>query len=162
MMKSKFIPGLTYIPVSGKVFDHEEVDNAIEAAKDGWWTEGRWAKQFESDFKKYLGVNFVSLVNSGSSANLVALASLTSDVFGKRRLKPGDEFITCSVAFPTTVNPGIQYGLKPVFIDAEIDTLNIDVSKIEKVITKKTKLIMIAHTLGKPFNLDKIISLAKK
>jgi len=161
-MKSKFIPGLTYIPVSGKVFDHEEVDNAIEAAKDGWWTEGRWAKQFESDFKKYLGVNFVSLVNSGSSANLVALASLTSDVFGKRRLKPGDEFITCSVAFPTTVNPGIQYGLKPVFIDAEIDTLNIDVSKIEKVITKKTKLIMIAHTLGKPFNLDKIISLAKK
>ena len=162
MMKSKFIPGLTYIPVSGKVFDHEEVDNAIEAAKDGWWTEGRWAKQFESDFKKYLGVNFVSLVNSGSSANLVALASLTSDVFGKRRLKPGDEFITCSVAFPTTVNPGIQYGLTPVFIDAEVDTLNIDVSKIEKVITKKTKLIMIAHTLGKPFNLDKIISLAKK
>ena len=162
MMKSKFIPGLTYIPVSGKVFDQEEINNAIEAAKDGWWTEGRWAKQFESDFKKYLGVNFVSLVNSGSSANLVALASLTSDVFGKRRLKPGDEFITCSVAFPTTVNPGIQYGLKPVFIDAEIDTLNIDVSKIEKVITKKTKLIMIAHTLGKPFNLDKIISLAKK
>ena len=162
MMKSKFIPGLTYIPVSGKVFDQEEINNAIEAAKDGWWTEGRWAKQFESDFKKYLGVNFVSLVNSGSSANLVALASLTSDVFGKRRLKPGDEYITCSVAFPTTVNPGIQYGLKPVFIDAEIDTLNIDVSKIEKVITKKTKLIMIAHTLGKPFNLDKIISLAKK
>jgi len=151
-----------YIPVSGKVFDHEEIDNAIAAARDGWWTEGRWAKQFETDFKKYLGVNFVSLVNSGSSANLVALASLTADIFGERKLKPGDEYITCSVAFPTTVNPGIQYGLKPVFIDAEVDTLNIDASKIEKAITKKTKLIMIAHTLGKPFDIDKIMNLAKK
>jgi len=153
---------IDYIPPSGKVFNNEEINNAISAAKEGWWTEGKWAKQFESDFKKFLGVRYVTLVNSGSSANLLALASLTSEVFGERRLKPGDEFITTSVAFPTTVNPGIIYGLKPVFIDVELDTLNIDASQIEKAITKKTKLIMIAHTLGRPFNLDKIVSLCKK
>lgn len=162
MTMKKFIPGETYVPVSGKVYDEEEINNAIEAARDGWWTEGRWTKEFETQFKKFLGVRYVSLVNSGSSANLIALSSLTSSVFGERQLKPGDEFITCSVAFPTTVNPGIQYGLKPIFIDAELDTLNIDASKIEKAITKKTKLIMMAHTLGKPYNLKKIMRLAKK
>lgn len=159
---NKFIPGETYVPVSGKVFDEEEINNAISVAKEGWWTEGNWAKEFEREFKKFLKINYVSLVNSGSSANLVALASLTSSVFGDRRLKPGDEFITCSVAFPTTVNPGLQYGLKPIFIDAELDTLNIDVDQIEKSITKKTKLIMVAHTLGKPYNLKKIMKIAKK
>jgi len=153
---------MKYIPVSGKVFDDEEINNLIKAAKDGWWTEGRFAKQFENDFKKYLGINFVSLVNSGSSANLVALYSLTSSVFGNRQLKPGDEFITTPVAFPTTVNPGIMYGLKPVFIDVKLDTLNIDAEQIEKAITKKTKLIMIAHTLGKPFDLEKIMRIVKK
>jgi CDP-4-dehydro-6-deoxyglucose reductase, E1 len=158
----KFIPGETYVPVSGKVFDKEEIDNAIAAAKDGWWTEGRWTKQFESDFKKFLGVRYVSLVNSGSSANLVALASLTSKVFGERRLKAGDEFITTAVAFPTTVNPGIQYGLTPIFVDCVLENLNIDISKIEKAITKKTKLIMIAHTLGIPYDLEKVMKLAKK
>jgi len=162
-MKNKRFFNFTnkYIPSSGKVFDKEEINNAITTAKEGWWTEGRWAKQFESDFKKFLGVRYVTLVNSGSSANLLALASLTSDVFGERKLKPGDEFITTSVAFPTTVNPGILYGLKSIFIDVEIDTLNIDASQIEKAITKKTKLIMIAHTLGRPFNLEKIVSLCK-
>lgn len=159
---NKFILGKNYIPCSGKVFDNKEINNAIEAAKDGWWTEGRFAKQFEVDFKKFIGVKYVSLVNSGSSANLLALYSLTSSVFGKRQLKSGDEFITTSAAFPTTVNPGVMYGMKPVFIDAELDTLNIDVSKIEKVITKKTKLMMIAHTLGRPFNLKKIVALCKK
>ena len=162
MKKNLFIPGESYVPVSGKVYDEEEINNAIEAAREGWWTEGRWAKEFEREFKKFLGVRYVSLVNSGSSANLVALASLTSSVFGERQLKPGDEYITTSVAFPTTVNPGIQYGLKPIFIDAELNTLNIDVSKIEKAITKKTKLIMVAHTLGKPYDLEKITKLAKK
>src|SRR3990167_8051940 len=162
MNKAKFIPGQSYIRVSGKVFDQEEIDNAIAAARDGWWTEGRWAKQFESDFKKFMGVRYVSLVNSGSSANLVALASLTSRVFGERRLKPGDEFITTAVAFPTTVNPGILYGLKPVFIDSDIDTLNANVNQLEKAITKKTKLIMMAHTLGKPFDLDVVMRLVKK
>jgi len=161
-MKNGFLDSKKYIPVSGKVFDKEEINNAIEAAKDGWWTEGRFTKQFETDFKKFLGVKYVSLVNSGSSANLLALYSLTSSAFGKRQLKPGDEFITTSVAFPTTVNPGVMYGMKPVFIDAELDTLNIDASKIEKAITKKTKLIMIAHALGRPFDLKKIIALCKK
>src|SRR3989344_6725656 len=153
MKKLKFIPGKTYIPSSGKVYDEEEINNAIAAARDGWWTEGRFAKQFESDFSRFLGVKYVSLVNSGSSANLLAVAALTSKVFGKRRLQAGDEFITSPVAFPTTVNPGVLYGLKPVFVDVELETLNIDAAKIEKAITPKTKLVMIAHTLGKPFNL---------
>ncbi len=158
----KFVQGKTYIPVSGKFFNQHEIKNAIEAARDGWWTEGRWAKKFEAGFKKYLGINYVSLVNSGSSANLLALASLTSEAFGDRRLVAGDEFITTPVAFPTTVNPGIQYGLRPVFVDVELDTLNINTSKIEKAITKKTKLIMVAHTLGKPFDLGTVMKLAKK
>ncbi len=161
-MKNRFIAGKTYIPASGKVFDRKEIDNIVKAAYDGWWTEGRFAKRFEADFSRFMGVRYVSLVNSGSSANLVAVASLTSKVFGEKRLKTGDEFITTPVAFPTTVNPGIIYGLKPVFIDAEIDTLNIDVSRIEKAITERTRLIMLAHTLGKPFDLDKVMSLVKK
>jgi len=161
-MKKKFVPGETYIPVSGKVFDKEEINNAIKVAKDGWWTEGEFALKFEEEFKKYLGVKHVSLVNSGSSANLVALAALTSDLFGEKRIKAGDEFITTPVSFPTTVNPGIQYGLKPVIIDAEIETLNIDPKKIEAAITEKTKLIMIAHTLGTPFDLTEIMRLVKK
>jgi CDP-4-dehydro-6-deoxyglucose reductase, E1 len=161
-MDKRFVPGRTYIPASGKVFDKTEINNAIKAARDGWWTEGKFALQFENDLKKYLGVKYVSLVNSGSSANLLVVAALTSDVFGKKKLKRGDEFITTPVSFPTTVNPGLLYGLKPVFIDAQIDTLNIDVKQIEAAITKKTKLIMIAHTLGKPFDLTAIMRLVKK
>src|SRR3989338_2019895 len=99
-MIKRFIPGQTYIPVSGKVFDKEEINNVIKAARDGWWTEGEFAKQFEKNFSKFMGVRYVSLVNSGSSANLLAVACLTAMVFGDRRLKPGDEFITTSVAFP--------------------------------------------------------------
>lgn len=162
MPYSEFIPGKTYIPVSGKVYDGNEVRNAIEAAKDGWWTEGRWTIRFENEFKKYVGVKYVSLTNSGSSANLLAVAALTSHSFGDKRLKPGDEFITTPVAFPTTVNPGIQYGLTPVFVDVKLDTLNIDEYQIEKAITKKTKLIMVAHTLGKPFDVHKIREVCRK
>ena len=161
-IKQRFIPGQTYIPVSGKVFDREEINNAIKVARDGWWTEGEFTKKFERDFKKYLGVHYVSLVNSGSSANLVALASLTSKIFGDRRLKPGDEFITTAVAFPTTLNPGILYGMKPVFVDSDLRNLNGNVEAIKKAITKKTKLIMMAHTLGMPFNLDEVLKLVKK
>ena len=105
MKNSKFIPGTTYVRVSGKVFDQEEINNAIKVARDGWWTEGEFGKRFENDFKKFMGVRYVSLVNSGSSANLSALAALTSEKFGEKRLKAGDEFITTAVAFPTTVNP---------------------------------------------------------
>ena len=162
MKNIKFIPGTTYIPASGKVYGEEEINNAIEAARDGWWTEGRFTTQFEKDFSKYLGVKYVTLTNSGSSANLLAFASLSSKVFGRNSLKKGDEFITSPVAFPTTVNPGLLYGLKPVFVDVKLDTLNIDPERIEKAITKKTKLIILAHALGKPFDLDKIVKLAKK
>ena len=151
-----------YIPVSGKVFDESEINNAIKVAKDGWWTEGEYGGKFRQEFSKYLGVKFVSLVNSGSSANLVAVAALTSKSLGKKRLKPGDEYITCAVGFPTTVNPGIQYGLKPVFVDAQIDSFNIDMDQVEKAISNKTKLIMIAHTLGKPVDMDKLMKLVKK
>jgi len=161
-LKSSFIAGKTYIPASGKVFDKEEINNAVKAAKAGWWTEGEFALEFEKKFKKFLGIKYVSLVNSGSSANLLAAAALTSKSLGKKRLKEGDEYITTPVSFPTTVNPGIQYGLRPVFIDAEPDTLNIDAQKIEKAITKKTRLIMLAHTLGRPFNLGRIMKLVKK
>src|SRR3989338_782097 len=162
MKNSKFIPGTTYVRVSGKVFDQEEINNAIKVARDGWWTEGEFGKRFENDFKKFMGVRYVSLVNSGSSANLSALAALTSEKFGEKRLKAGDEFITTAVAFPTTVNPGILYGLKPVFVDSDIDTLNANIDQLEKAITKKTRLIMMAHTLGKPYNLDAVMRLVKK
>ena len=162
IMKKTFIPGRTYIPVSGKVFDKEEINNAIKVARDGWWTEGEFGKQFEKDFRNFMGIRYVSLVNSGSSANLVALASLTSNVFKDRALKSGDEYIAIPLAFPTTVNPGIQYGLTPVFIDIDVKTFNIDIGKIEKAITKKTKLIMVAHTLGIPYNLTQITRIAKK
>lgn len=162
MKKPKFLPGKTYIPVSGKVFDGEEINNAIKAAKEGWWTEGKWAKLFEKNFKKYLPIKYISLVNSGSSANLLAVASLTADCLGDKKLQQGDEFITTPASFPTTVNPGIIYGLTPVFVDIKLTDLNIDEDKIEKAITKKTKLIMIAHTLGIPFNLEKIKRIAKK
>ncbi len=159
---STFEPGKTYIPVSGKVYDQEEVNNAIEAAKDAWWTEGRFTKEFERKFRNFMGRRYVSLVNSGSSANLIALYSLTSSVFGKRALQKGDEFITAAVGFPTTVNPGIQFGLTPVFVDIDLKTLNMDVDQMEKAITPKTKLIMMAHTLGIPFDLEKVQYLAKK
>ena len=152
----------TYIPVSGKVYDDTEINNAIEAARDAWWTEGRFVKLFEKNFKKFMGVKYVSLVNSGSSANLVSLYSLSSSVFGKRALQKGDEFITAAVGFPTTVNPGIQFGLTPVFIDVNLKTLNMNVDKIEQAITPKTKLIMMAHTLGIPFDLEKVLYIVKK
>ncbi len=162
MKKPKFIPGESYVPVSGKVYDQEEINNAIEAARDAWWTEGRFVDDFEAAFRKFMGVRYVTLVNSGSSADLIALYALTSSVFGKRALKPGDEFITASVGFPTTVNPGIQFGLKPVFVDVDLKTFNMDINQIEKSITKKTKLIMMAHTLGIPFDLEKVMYLVKK
>ncbi len=162
MKKQPFIPGTTYVPVSGKVYDKDEINSGIQAVKDGWWTEGEFSKRFESEFKKFMGVRYVSLVNSGSSANLLALYTLTSNVFGERALRPGDEFITASVGFPTTINPGIMFGLKPVFVDVDLKTLNIDVTKIEKAITKKTKLIMVAHTLGISFDLEALMYLKKK
>lgn len=160
--KQPFISGTSPVPVSGKVFDEEEMMNGVEAVLDGWWTEGRFAAAFEKEFAKLLGVRYVSLVNSGSSANLIALSALTSSVFGKRALQPGDEVITTATAFPTTVNPIIQNRLVPVFIDNDLGTKNATVDGIKKAISKKTRAIMIAHTLGNPLPLDGIMELARK
>lgn len=151
-----------YIPASGKVFDSEEIENAIQAARDGWWTEGRFAKKFEKNFSKFLGRKYMSLVNSGSSANLLALTALTSDVFGKKALRPGDEVITTACAFPTTVNPIIQNQLTPVFIDVDLRSKNVRIASVKKAISHKTKAIMMAHTLGNPMPLDGIMELVKK
>ncbi len=162
LAKQKFIPGKTSIPVSGKVFDEEELINGIEAVLDGWWTEGRFAAEFEKKFSSLLGVRYVSLVNSGSSANLVALSALTSRVFGKKALQPGDEVITVATGFPTTINPILQNRCVPVVLDNDLSTKNVLVKQLAKAITKKTKAIMMAHTLGNPMPLDTIMDLVKK
>ena len=159
---TSFIPGKSLVPVSGKVFDKEELIHGVEAVLDGWWTEGRFAAEFEKEFAKTLGVRYVTLVNSGSSANLIALSALTSSVFGKRALQPGDEVITTATGFPTTVNPILQNRLIPVFIDNDLRTKNATVDGIRRAITKKTRAIMIAHTLGNPLPLDRIMELVKK
>ncbi len=159
--KKTFQPGVSPVPVSGKVFDEEELLGGVEAVLDGWWTEGRFATEFEKAFAKYLGIRYVTLVNSGSSANLVALSALTSTVFKDRALTPGDEVITVATGFPTTVNPIIQNRLVPVFIDNNLDTKNATVEGIRKAISKKTKAIMIAHTLGNPLPLRGIMELVK-
>jgi len=158
----KFIPGESSVPVSGKVFDADEVEKLVDASLDFWLTTGRYAKQFEREFARWMGVRHCLLVNSGSSANLVALSALTSPVLGERRLMPGDEVITAAEGFPTTVNPIVQNGLVPVFLDAHIPTYNIDVTRLEEAVSPRTKAIMIAHTLGNPFNVDAVMEVARK
>lgn len=157
-----FIPGSNAVPPAGKVIGADELKLMVEASLDGWLTTGRFNDLFEKRLAQFLGVNHLITVNSGSSANLVAFCSLTSPQLGKRAIKPGDEVISVAAAFPTTVNPILQCGAVPVFVDVEIGTYNIDVSKIETVITSKTKAIMLAHTLGNPFNLEVIVELCKK
>lgn len=151
-----------YIPPSGKLLGEEELMNMIDASLDMWLTAGRFNKEFESKFAKYLGVKYALSTNSGSSANLLALSALTSHKLGNRALQKGDEVISVAAGFPTTVNPIIQNGLIPVFVDCEIGTYNIDADKIEEAITPKTKAIFIAHTLGNSYDLDKIMELAQK
>ena len=158
----QFIPGKTYIRYAGRVYDEKEIISLVDSALDFWLTAGRFAKQFEEEFAKFLGVKYCILTNSGSSANLLAISALTSPKLGKRRLIPGDEVIAIACAFPTTVNPIIQNNLIPVFIDVDIGTYNIQVDKIEGAISEKTKAIFLAHTLGNPFNLDKILKICKK
>ena len=157
-----FVSGVSQIPVSGKVFDEEDLEYLIEASLDFWLTEGRFVDEFEKKFKDWFGLRVCELVNSGSSANLIAVAALTSPQLGDRALKPGDEVITTAEGFPTTVNPIIQNGLVPVFLDADIPTYNIDMSLLEEAVSEKTKAIMIAHTLGNPFDLDEVMRVAKK
>lgn len=151
-----------YIPPSGKLLGEEELLNMIDASLDMWLTAGRFNKEFETKFAKYLGVKYALSTNSGSSANLLALSALTSHKLGERRLKKGDEVISVAAGFPTTINPILQQGLVPVFIDCEVGTYNIDAEKIEEAISPKTKAIFLAHTLGNSYDLDKITELAEK
>jgi len=157
-----FFPGMTQIPSAGKVIGNLEISNMVEAALDGWLTTGRFNEEFERKLAEFLGVAHLITVNSGSSANLVAFSTLTSPKLGERAIKQGDEIISVAAGFPTTVNPILQFGAVPVFVDVELATYNIDVSKLEEAITSKTKAVMLAHTLGNPFNLSAVVDLCKK
>ena len=157
-----FVPGATMIPPAGKLIDADEIKNMVEASLDGWLTSGRFNFQFEKKLATFLGVKHLITVNSGSSANLVAFSTLTSPKLGERAIKPGDEIIGVAAGFPTTVNPILQFGGVPVFVDVDPLTHNIDASKIEAAIGPKTKAIMLAHSLGNPFNLDVVTALCKK
>jgi CDP-6-deoxy-D-xylo-4-hexulose-3-dehydrase len=156
------IPGESYIPVSGKVIDDEDILWGIESMMDAWLTAGRFSVKLERELARYFGSRFSFLVNSGSSANLLAFYALTSPKLLDRAIKPGDEIITVAAGFPTTINPMIQFGCIPVFIDVDIPSYNIKVEDIEKAITPKTKAIMLAHALGNPFNLSVVMSISKK
>lgn len=157
-----FIPGKTAIPPSGKVFDEREIVSLVDSSLDFWLTSGRFAASFERKFAKWLGLPHAALTNSGSSANLLALTALTATELGERRLKAGDEVISVGASFPTTINPIIQNGAIPVLVDVDIPTYNAVVSQVEEAITPKTRAIMLAHTLGNPFDLEPILALAKK
>ena len=160
--KQEFIPGETHIPVSGKLIGKNEIKFAVDACLDGWFTTGRFAEQFEKEFARYMDQRFCILTNSGSSANLLAISTLTSPQLEDRRLKSGDEVITVAAGFPTTVNPIIQNGLIPVFVDINLDDFGIDVEELEKAWSPKVKAVMLAHTLGNPFNLEKVTQFVKK
>lgn len=157
-----FVPGQSPVPVSGKVIGAKELQLMVEASLDGWLTTGRFNAAFEERLARFLGVKHLITVNSGSSANLVAFSTLTSSRLGERAIRPGDEVIGVAAGFPTTVNPILQFGAVPVFVDVDLATHNIDADKIEAAITPKTKAIMLAHSLGNPFNLDAVTALSKK
>ena len=159
---SEFTPGETHVPVSGKLIGREEIQFAVDACLDGWFTTGRFAEQFEKEFAKYMNQRHCILTNSGSSANLLALSALTSPWLKERRLQPGDEVITVAAGFPTTVNPIIQNGLVPVFVDVNLDDYGIAVEQMENAWSPKLKAVMLAHTLGNPFNLEKVMEFVKK
>lgn len=159
---SEFVAGESPVPVSGKVFDEVEIQHLVDSSLDFWLTTGRFADQFQKEFSKFMGVRNTILVNSGSSANLVALSCLTSPQFGDKALKPGDEVITVAAGFPTTVNPIFQNNLTPVFIDVQIPTYNVDVNYLEAALSPRTRAIMIAHTLGNPFDLEAVTEFARK
>ena len=160
--RADFIPGESPVRVSGKVFDADDIGHLVDASLDFWLTTGRYASEFEQSFSRYMGVRHSLLCNSGSSANLLAVSALTSPKLEERSLSPGDEVITVAAGFPTTVNPIIQNGLIPVFLDVELGTYNIDVSHLEEAVGPKTKAIMLAHTLGNPFDLDAVREVANR
>ena len=157
-----FVPGSSQVPISGRVFDEQELELLVESSLDFWLTTGRFAEQFEREFAKFVGAREAVLVNSGSSANLLAIAALTSPKLGDRRLRPGDEVITLAAGFPTTVNPIVQNRLVPVFVDVQIPTFNVDVSYLETALSGRTRAVILAHTLGNPFDLDAVTAFAKK
>lgn len=157
-----FTPGASMVPPSGKIIGAEELKLMVEASLDGWLTTGRFNDEFEEKLARFLGVKHLITVNSGSSANLIAFSTLTSPKLGERAIKPGDEVIGVAAGFPTTVNPVIQFGAVPVFVDIELGTYNIDSSRIEAAINPKTKAIMLAHTLGNPYNLEVVTALCRK
>jgi CDP-6-deoxy-D-xylo-4-hexulose-3-dehydrase len=151
--EKKFMPGESRVAYAGRVFDDREMVNLVDSALEFWLTTGRYADSFEQQFADFIGVPYCSLTNSGSSANLLAFMALTSLKLGERRIKPGDEVITVAAGFPTTVAPIIQYGAIPVFVDVSLPTCNIDCSKLQQALSAKTKAVMVAHTLGNPFDL---------
>lgn len=157
-----FTPGVSVVPPSGKVVGAPELQLMVEAALDGWLTTGRFNEEFERQLAEFIGVRHLITVNSGSSANLVAFNTLTSPKLGERAIRPGDEVIGVAAGFPTTVNPILQFGAVPVFVDVELGTYNIDASRLEAAIGPKTRAIMLAHTLGNPFNLDVVTRLCQQ
>jgi len=159
---TKFIPGVSSVPYAGRVYDADEMVALVDASLDFWLTAGRFAQQFEKEFASFLGMNYCLLTNSGSSANLLAVSSLTSPKLGSRALRAGDEVITTACGFPTTLNPILQNNLVPVFVDVDLGTYNIRSDLIEKAISDKTKAIIIPHTLGNPADLDTITQIAKE
>ena len=157
-----FVPGESAVPVSGRVFGAHEISLLVDSSLDFWLTTGRYSEEFEKKFAQYMGLRHALLCNSGSSANLLALSCLTSPKLGDIRLKSGDEVITVAAGFPTTVNPILQNGLVPVFVDIETETHNIDTTLLELALSEKTRAVMIAHTLGNPFNLVAVTAFCKK
>ena len=157
-----FVAGESGVPVSGKVFDAEDVQHAVDASLDFWLTTGRFSEEFEQKFARLMGVRDARLVNSGSSANLVALSALTSQTLGERALRPGDEVITVAAGFPTTINPILQNNLVPVFVDVKLGTYDVDCSQLESALSPRSKAVMIAHTLGNPFDLAAVTAFCKQ
>lgn len=159
---AEFIPDKSRVNYAGRVFDEKEIFNLVDASLEFWLTYGRYSREFEKKFSEYLGVRYAFLVNSGSSANLLAFAALTSPLLNERKIEQGDEVITVAAAFPTTIAPIVQYGAVPIFVDVELETANIDVSTLESALTPRTKAVMLAHTLGNPFNLRFVTDFCKK
>ena len=157
-----FVPGESPVPVAGRVFDAADMCSLVDSSLDMWLTTGRFAAEFGSAFARYIGVRHATLVNSGSSANLLAVAALTSAELGERRLCPGDEVITVAAGFPTTVNPIIQNGLVPVFTDVQTPTYNIDATRLEEARSNRTRAVVVAHTLGNPFDVDAVTAFVKR
>lgn len=157
-----FVPGESSVPPSGKVFDEDELIRMVDSVLDGWWTDGKCAAELEKMLAEFVGVKHCALVNSGSSANLLAIASLTSPRLQDKRIQPGDEIITVAAGFPTTINPILVYGCVPVFLDVELNTCEIDVSKLEEALSDKTRAVFVAHTLGNSFNVTAVKTFCEK